>query len=129
MYFLFFLMRRRPPRSTRTDTLFHYTTLFLSPTDQMVEIYTSGSMALPKGVKHHHGPVCFRSHTMREMMNHTPGKRVPCMLPMFWVGGLMMYLVPGIEAGSVVVCTDRPLSNSRFAMGRDRKSTRLNSSH
>src|SRR3546814_16252623 len=23
-------MRRRPPRSTRTDTLFHYTTLFLS---------------------------------------------------------------------------------------------------
>src|SRR3546814_13052914 len=25
-----FLMRRRPPRSTRTDTLFPYTTLFLS---------------------------------------------------------------------------------------------------
>src|SRR3546814_14435325 len=29
MYF-FFLMRRRPPRSTRTDTLFPYTTLFRS---------------------------------------------------------------------------------------------------
>src|SRR3546814_78519 len=27
---LFFLMIRRPPRSTRTDTLFPYTTLFLS---------------------------------------------------------------------------------------------------
>src|SRR3546814_19901156 len=27
---LFFLMRRRPPRSTRTDTLFPYTTLFRS---------------------------------------------------------------------------------------------------
>src|SRR3546814_17365007 len=26
----FFLMIRRPPRSTRTDTLFHYTTLFRS---------------------------------------------------------------------------------------------------
>src|SRR3546814_20147537 len=26
----FFLMLRRPPRSTRTDTLFPYTTLFLS---------------------------------------------------------------------------------------------------
>src|SRR3546814_20890135 len=26
-----FLMRRRPPRSTRTDTLFPYTTLFRSP--------------------------------------------------------------------------------------------------
>src|SRR3546814_1915617 len=30
MYFCF-LMRRRPPRSTRTDTLFPYTTLFRSP--------------------------------------------------------------------------------------------------
>lgn len=86
-------------------------------TDQMVEIYTSGSMALPKGVRHNHGPVLFRSHTMRAMMEHVPGKRVSCMLPMFWVGGLMMYLVPGLEAGSVVVCTERTLSNSRFAMG------------
>src|SRR3546814_3879868 len=28
--YIFFLMRRRPPRSTRTDTLFPYTTLFRS---------------------------------------------------------------------------------------------------
>src|SRR3546814_14091596 len=27
-------MRRRPPRSTRTDTLFPYTTLFRSPSEQ-----------------------------------------------------------------------------------------------
>src|SRR3546814_2855767 len=31
LYLLFFLMIRRPPRSTRTDTLFPYTTLFRSP--------------------------------------------------------------------------------------------------
>src|SRR3546814_19136975 len=30
MFDLFFLMIRRPPRSTRTDTLFPYTTLFRS---------------------------------------------------------------------------------------------------
>src|SRR3546814_1046700 len=30
VYLLFFLMIRRPPRSTRTDTLFPYTTLFRS---------------------------------------------------------------------------------------------------
>src|SRR3546814_15757277 len=30
-------MIRRPPRSTRTDTLFPYTTLFRSPADQPVE--------------------------------------------------------------------------------------------
>src|SRR3546814_5555551 len=29
-HFFFFLMIRRPPRSTRTDTLFPYTTLFRS---------------------------------------------------------------------------------------------------
>src|SRR3546814_1097654 len=29
-FFVFFLMIRRPPRSTRTDTLFPYTTLFRS---------------------------------------------------------------------------------------------------
>src|SRR3546814_17979712 len=32
----FFLMIRRPPRSTRTDTLFPYTTLFRSPDDREV---------------------------------------------------------------------------------------------
>src|SRR3546814_7381406 len=30
LFFIFFLMIRRPPRSTRTDTLFPYTTLFSS---------------------------------------------------------------------------------------------------
>src|SRR3546814_19977118 len=30
LWFFFFLMIRRPPRSTRTDTLFPYTTLFRS---------------------------------------------------------------------------------------------------
>src|SRR3546814_15030333 len=30
MFIIFFLMIRRPPRSTRTDTLFPYTTLFRS---------------------------------------------------------------------------------------------------
>src|SRR3546814_20022802 len=30
-YIVFFLKIRRPPRSTRTDTLFPYTTLFRSP--------------------------------------------------------------------------------------------------
>src|SRR3546814_3904240 len=33
--FFFFLMIRRPPRSTRTDTLFPYTTLFRSRFDEV----------------------------------------------------------------------------------------------
>src|SRR3546814_14890645 len=35
--FLFFLMIRRPPRSTRTDTLFPYTTLFRSYLQKIVQ--------------------------------------------------------------------------------------------
>src|SRR3546814_17212749 len=42
-YFLdfFFLMIRRPPRSTRTDTLFPYTTLFRSPIEHGVIVRPS----------------------------------------------------------------------------------------
>src|SRR3546814_6493141 len=40
--FFFFLMIRRPPRSTRTDTLFPYTTLFRSFT---------GDRAVPAGIE------------------------------------------------------------------------------
>src|SRR3546814_7232505 len=39
--YVFFLMRRRPPRSTRTDTLFPYTTLFRS-CPAMVEVRQCG---------------------------------------------------------------------------------------
>src|SRR3546814_10178439 len=34
VFYVFFLMIRRPPRSTRTDTLFPYTTLFRSGRDR-----------------------------------------------------------------------------------------------
>src|SRR3546814_12095758 len=37
--FFFFLMIRRPPRSTRTDTLFPYTTLFRSPACRHVGVH------------------------------------------------------------------------------------------
>src|SRR3546814_13117187 len=43
----FFLMIRRPPRSTRTDTLFPYTTLFRSAGDLI-----SKSLAAHKGFVH-----------------------------------------------------------------------------
>src|SRR3546814_21152469 len=44
MFFLVFLMMRRPPRSTRTDTLFPYTTLFRSHNR---EIWNSLDRPLP----------------------------------------------------------------------------------
>jgi len=89
----------------------------IHPTDQVVEIYTSGSMALPKGVKHNHGPLLFRTHYLRSMLNPQRGKEILVQLPLFWVGGLMMYILPNWEAGAASVCVDKTLSNSRVAMG------------
>src|SRR3546814_6780197 len=44
----FFLMIRRPPRSTRTDTLFPYTTLFRSPcTGPFMGAALGGALVLP----------------------------------------------------------------------------------
>lgn len=87
------------------------------PTDQLVEIYTSGSMALPKGVKHNHGPALFRAHWLRDMLGPQRGKESGAYLPMFWVGGLMMYLMPNWTVGAITTCTERTMSNSRMAMG------------
>src|SRR3546814_19071549 len=42
---LFFLMIRRPPRSTRTDTLFPYTTLFRSDCGNVDEDILSAILA------------------------------------------------------------------------------------
>jgi acyl-CoA synthetase (AMP-forming)/AMP-acid ligase II len=87
------------------------------PTDQMVEIYTSGSMALPKGVKHNHGPALFRAKYIADITGMERGKEASAYLPMFWIGGLMMYLMPDWLAGGVTTCTERTLNNSRVAMG------------
>jgi acyl-CoA synthetase (AMP-forming)/AMP-acid ligase II len=89
----------------------------IHPTDQVVEIYTSGSMALPKGVKHNHGPLLFRTHYMRSRLKPQRGKESVVQLPLFWIGGLMMYIFPNWEAGATSVCMDKTLSNSRVAMG------------
>src|SRR3546814_14161427 len=40
----FFLMILPPPRSTRTDTLFPYTTLFRSPAHRVVEVADQASI-------------------------------------------------------------------------------------
>jgi acyl-CoA synthetase (AMP-forming)/AMP-acid ligase II len=87
------------------------------PADQMIEIYTSGSMALPKGVKHNHGPVLQRTSDTRAKTRVERGKEYTAILPMFWVGGLGMYLLPDWQAGATTVCMDKLLNNSRVAMG------------
>src|SRR3546814_18845378 len=53
--FVFFLMIRRPPRSTRTDTLFPYTTLFRSSTPGVLAIGGVSVGGLLPSVRDVHG--------------------------------------------------------------------------
>src|SRR3546814_16724532 len=94
-YLVFFLMIRRPPRSTRTDTLFPYTTLFRSAG----LVWLSGIQA-----GHHEiGPaVGGRDRGNTQANDH--------------------------GAGSARLASSR-LTIARASSRRDRKSTRLNSSH
>jgi acyl-CoA synthetase (AMP-forming)/AMP-acid ligase II len=103
--------------STVSDALLTAIESEVHTMDQMIEIYTSGSMALPKGVKHNHGPVLSRTHHIRSKINIERGMQVTVPLPMFWVGGMMMYLLPNWEVGATTICTERTSINSRMAMG------------
>src|SRR3546814_4412306 len=51
LFLFFFLMIRRPPRSTRTDTLFPYTTLFRSNPSVLVAAGLVAKKANEKGMK------------------------------------------------------------------------------
>src|SRR3546814_13362666 len=49
MTFIFFLMIRRPPRSTRTDTLFPYTTLFRSHRADLAKLRRAAGRVVGEG--------------------------------------------------------------------------------
>lgn len=89
----------------------------VSTTDQMIEIYTSGSMALPKGVKHNHGPSMARVHYLADMAKLEPGMTVRATQPMFWIGGLGFTMLPNWERGVTTLCTEKTSTNSRRALG------------
>src|SRR3546814_13245611 len=98
-------MIRRPPRSTRTDTLFPYTTLFRSVDDVPFLL----DLARLGGIGFHDRP----SSSCRGSGTDTPA-------------------LAGVSGGGV--CQSSARSQRKCALffqrlKRDRKSTRLNSSH
>src|SRR3546814_14148699 len=66
----FFLMIRRPPRSTRTDTLFPYTTLFRSH-ETVQQVHIAGGVVPGNRVSHPDG----RRHRYR-VGDAATGRRV-----------------------------------------------------
>src|SRR3546814_8940165 len=104
-------MIRRPPRSTRTDTLFPYTTLFRSPA-------FAGMTKLLE----------FRPH-QRRAVDHR------LQLGLRMRAAVVFHPAIGRDPQPFGVDVTQRLADAardnlgRFDLGEDRKSTRLNSSH
>src|SRR3546814_16535778 len=104
--FILFLSIRRPPRSTRTDTLFPYTTLFRSVVDDVSE----------------------RAYQLERSGTWDKGKGCPSF------GPLGPWLVTADEVGdpqalSMWLDVNGECVQTGSTRTIDRKSTRLNSSH
>src|SRR3546814_12618811 len=105
MMLFFFLMIRRPPRSTRTDTLFPYTTLFRS--------YPFSDRQQSLAVGEHRKGLPSEQSGWRTVGGHLCGPR---------------YFQEGSYANAQA--TEATLRERAGALRPvDRKSTRLNSSH
>src|SRR3546814_3896077 len=104
----FFLMIRRPPRATRTDTLFPYTTIYhahvhgqMKVPNGMLGVLQIGDVALPRG-------------------RTISGVEIPADLQIAQEFPMVLN-----DAGTIGLS----LNGKSFPATADRKSTRLNSRH
>src|SRR3546814_994238 len=106
----FFLMIRRPPRSTRTDTLFPYTTLFKRPISRSLVHLATGATV--------------DGNKLRPQILGNMGK----------FGSIEAAMVPShahLDSDRHLYRLDRGFDQGcgERQVAQDRKSTRLNSSH
>src|SRR3546814_8569862 len=135
-------MTRRPPRSTRTDTLFPYTTLVkgkLALIDvngkvlQPVNVYAMPDRPLVVGPNANQ-----QTAELNALMEAVPALK-PMLAGATWVGnrrwdlrfqtGETLSLPEGKEEASTALVNFARMDGVNRLLGRDRKSTRLNSSH
>src|SRR3546814_12191999 len=109
----FFLMIRQPPRSTRTDTLFPYTTLFRSPLN-----YVNHNLSIIGTLD---GQTVFIQEEPKLTLFKKAARYYACSVPGVW----HILDMSATEVGQAIHLRDFELTAS-YA---DRKSTRLNSSH
>lgn len=75
--------------------------------DDLVVIYTSGSMANPKGVIHAHGTAIRHSHFIASAHEWSPEDRVYIPMAFFWVGGLVFGVLGPMQLGVSILTEHR----------------------
>src|SRR3546814_1256660 len=108
-------MKRRPPRSTRPDTLFPYTTLFRSDQLGLTAFAALAAIAHPEQAADDQAD---RDQTDDDKSDELGGGR-----PL-----ARFFLLYGFEPGQAVAFRQSFIVGARVGH-QDRKSTRLNSSH
>src|SRR3546814_976706 len=122
-------MLRRPPRSTRTDTLFPYTTLFRSPVVQTIDLDDAILVENAHLVVNLAPP----EQVVPADVVHSPdfvlGVDYEAVPEAQAVNDLHLHLVDDVLTSRVGRRRVVPGSWNSAEAGQDRKSTRLNSSH
>jgi acyl-CoA synthetase (AMP-forming)/AMP-acid ligase II len=75
--------------------------------DIALMIHTSGTTSDPKGVPHTHDTVTFRARDLAYRFQFRHGDRTLVSYQLFWVGGLVMNLLPSLAAGATSIWVDR----------------------
>ena len=89
------------------DDMLHACEASVRPADDLVVIYTSGSMADPKGVIHPHGTAIRHSHFIASQHGWTPDDRVYVPMAFFWVGGLVFGVLGPMQIGVSILTEHR----------------------
>src|SRR3546814_3058595 len=119
-------MLRRPPRSTRTDTLFPYTTLFRSDDGgDHGRVAGSGGCRVRRTRRGHDHPRAYPSAGGASTRNRRPPAAADRAGRLVRAG----FGAAGVAAGVRAVVAGRAATLTPPAGASDRKSTRLNSSH
>ncbi len=97
----------------------------IAPSDLAIMIYTSGSMAEPKGVVHTHGALARHSHAISSLISIGRTDRVCATVPFFWVGGMLVTMLGAFHSGATLVCPDSQLPEELIKLIRDEGITHL----